>query len=290
MNFIKLRFIPYTISMLFIIASIILLLLYGLNFSNEFKGGTTIKFTSKASQKEIKDAIKKDYNQNFIINSTNNLYFLSIDKSIEEKDLVTIKKILLSKQIEAEITEISVVSPTVGSELISKTLIAVVISVIVIFIFIAYAFKNSISAISAIIAMLHDTFILLGFFALFGNFFNAEVDLLIVTAVLTVLSFSLYDTIVIFDRVRENIKKQNVLDYIYVLDISIKETMVRSINNSLTSILALFSLSLFVSGPIYWFSVALLIGVIFGTYSSPFVAVTLFYDIDKLVKKLKNRK
>ncbi len=289
MNLIRLRFIPYFFSGILVLISIFGLAFYRLDFSTEFKGGTNVVFTVDSSEKEIKKALSGDLKKDFDLKKSQNGYSLTVKQSLEESDLTKLKNTLSTKLKNAKINEVSVVSATVGKELITKTLIAVLTSVIVIFIFVAYSFKNKVSATSAILAMLHDTLILLGFFAFFGKFFGAEVDLLFVTAVLTVLSFSLYDTIVIFDRVRDNIKKQNVSDYEYVLDHSIKQTMVRSINNSLTSILALFALSLFVSGSIYWFSVALLIGVIFGTYSSPFVAVNLFYDLEKLLIKLKNR-
>ena len=289
MNLIRLRFIPYFFSGILIIISIFGLLFYRLNFSTEFKGGTNVVFTTDSNEKDVKTTLKNNLKKDFEVKKVENSYSVTIKQSLEESDLTNIKNMLSSKLKNSKINEVSVVSATVGKELITKTGIAILTSVLIIFIFVAYSFKNKISAISAIFAMLHDTLILLGFFAFFGKFFGAEVDLLFVTAVLTVLSFSLYDTIVIFDRVRDTMKKQNIADYEYVLDHSIKQTMVRSINNSLTSILALFALSLFVSGSIYWFSVALLIGVIFGTYSSPFVAVNLFYDLEKLLIKIKNR-
>lgn len=289
MNFIKLRFIPYTFSTVLVVLSIIFLIIYGLNFSTEFKGGTNVVFKSATSEKELRKIFQDSLKQDLELKKIESGFSLSIKKSLEDKDLTLIKNTINDKTKNSTISEVSVVSATVGKELITKTAIAILVSVFVIFVFVTYSFKNNISAISAILAMLHDTLILLGFFAFFGKYFGAEVDLLFVTAVLTVLSFSLYDTIVIFDRVRENIKRQNVADYEFILDRSVKQTMVRSINNSLTSILALFALSLFVSGSIYWFSVALLIGVIFGTYSSPFVAVNLFYDLEKLLIKLKSR-
>lgn len=288
MNFIKIRFIFYIISLFFIFSGAVLIITSGIRFSTEFKGGTNISFTSETtSVKDIDKLAKDTIESTAVVSKISNSYTLHFDSSLSEEKLAKIKEELTKKPISGNISEVLVVSPTVGGELITKTALAIFISVIVIFIFVAYSFKNSVSAFSAILAMLHDTFILIGFFALFGKLFGVQVDLLIITALLTVLSFSLYDTIVIFDKVRENIKKESLLDYKNILDKSVKQTMVRSINNSLTSILALFALSLFVSGSIYWFLIALLIGVVFGTYSSPFVAVPLFYDLNRLIKKYK---
>lgn len=290
MNFIKIRFIFYFISLFFIVCSFFLVVFFKINFSTDFKGGTNISFVStNTSVKDVEKITKDLVDSTSQVSKISNSYTVHFNSSLSEEKLSKIKEQITKEPIKGEITEVLVVSPTVGGELITKTALAILISVIVIFIFVAYSFKNTISAVSAILAMLHDTFILIGFFALFGKLFGVQVDLLIITALLTVLSFSLYDTIVIFDKVRENVKKESTLDYKSILDKSVKQTMVRSINNSLTSVLALFALSLFVSGTIYWFLIALLIGVIFGTYSSPFVAVPLFYDIDKLVKKYKKR-
>ena len=180
------------------------------------------------------------------------------------------------------------VGPAIGPELIKKTLYALALSAGLILLWIAIQFKSFKFGISATLATLHDSLVLLGSFTILGHFFGAEIDFLFVTAMLTTLSFSVHDTIVVFDRIRENQKKNK--EGIYILaNKAISETMVRSINNSLTIIFMLVALILLGGETIKWFAVALLIGTISGTYSSPFVAVPILVTWDELEKKLKRR-
>ena len=178
------------------------------------------------------------------------------------------------EEIKEEIVRFENVGPAIGPELIKKTLYALIISAVAILLWIAYQFKSIKFGISATLATLHDSFVLLGSFALLGHFFGAEVDFLFVTAMLTILSFSVHDTIVVYDRIRESQKKfgGNLYD---LANKAISETMVRSLNNSFTIIFMLVALVLLGGETIRWFAVALLIGTISGTYSSPFVAVSV---------------
>ena len=137
--------------------------------------------------------------------------------------------------------------------------------------------------------MLHDTLMLIGGFSILGHFFGAEIDFLFVTAALTILSFSVHDTIVVFDRIREKQKKEGG-ELINVVNSAITETMNRSLNNSFTIIFMLLSLVLLGGDTIRWFAIALLIGTISGTYSSPFVAVPLLITWERLEKKFKKSK
>ena len=178
------------------------------------------------------------------------------------------------------------VGPSIGPELIKKTIYALLISVTGILLWIAYQFKSIKFGISATLATFHDTLILLGMFSLFGHFFGAEVDFLFVTAVLTILSFSVHDTIVVFDRIRE-MKKKYSGEVVDVANEALSETMVRSLNNSFTIIFMLIALILLGGESIKWFAVALLVGTVSGTYSSPFVAVPILVTWDELQKKLR---
>jgi len=135
--------------------------------------------------------------------------------------------------------------------------------------------------------MFHDSFILIGSYSILGHFFGAEVDFLFVTALLTTLSFSVHDTIVVFDRIRE-IGKGDREATPDVANRALTETMVRSLNNSFTIIFMLMALLLLGGTTIKWFAVALLVGTILGTYSSPFVAVPLLVTWDTLTDLLKN--
>jgi preprotein translocase subunit SecF len=139
--------------------------------------------------------------------------------------------------------------------------------------------------ICAIIALVHDVLVLLGVFSIFGHFFNVEVDSLFVTAILTVIGFSVHDTIVVFDRIRENLKRVGSENFEEVVNDSILQTLDRSLNTSLTVVLVLSALLLFGGESIRWFVVALLIGVISGTYSSIFNAAPLLVVWQELIEK-----
>ncbi|MEK7550694.1 MAG: protein translocase subunit SecF [Patescibacteria group bacterium] len=180
------------------------------------------------------------------------------------------------------------VGPSIGPELIKKTIYALGISALLILLWIAYQFKSIKFGISATLATFHDSFVLLGAFSLLGHFFGAEIDFLFVTAMLTVLSFSVHDTIVVYDRIRESKKKFTGTMY-ELANKAVSETMVRSLNNSFTIIFMLVALILLGGETVKWFAVALLIGTISGTYSSPFVAVPILVTWDEIEKKLKRR-
>lgn len=180
------------------------------------------------------------------------------------------------------------VGPSIGPDLIKKTFIALAMSASGILLWIAYRFKSFKFGISAVLGMFHDSLVLIGSFSLLGRFFGAEVDFLFVTALLTILSFSVHDTIVNYDRIRELKKKLggNLYD---LANLATSETMVRSINNSFTIIFMLVALILLGGTTIMWFSVALLIGTVSGTYSSPFVSVAILVTWDEIEKRLKKR-
>ncbi|PIR43166.1 protein translocase subunit SecF [candidate division WWE3 bacterium CG10_big_fil_rev_8_21_14_0_10_32_10] len=287
MNILKYRYITYVFSLILVLNSVYFLVFKGLNFSTEFTGGTKIVFTSSQNQDDVNKELKNILNTDYKISKSNSSYSVDVSQSFDPSKITEIKGKLSSEIKDYNMENLEVVQPSVGHELIYKTLIAVGISIVVIFIFIWYAFKDFLSSLSAMFAMLHDTIILVGTFSVFSYFLHAEIDLLFVTAVLTVLSFSLYDTIVIFDKIRDLYNKSKTTDYYFLINKSISQTMVRSINNSLTSIIVLFALALFVQGSLFWFTLALLLGVILGTYSSPFVAATLYFDLRGLKKKLK---
>lgn len=179
------------------------------------------------------------------------------------------------------------VGPTIAPDTIKKTYYAVIISTVLILGWITIQFRSYKFGISAVIAMAHDALILIGSFALFGHLFGVQVDFLFVTALLTILSFSVHDTIVVFDRIREKTKNEEIGDIKSVANSSITETMVRSLNNSFTIIFMLIALVLLGGETIRWFALALLIGTVLGTYSSPFVAVPLLVVWDKIIGKLK---
>lgn len=181
------------------------------------------------------------------------------------------------------------IGPTICPELVKKTLYALLLSTGLILLWIAIQFKSFKFGISATLATFHDSLVLLGLFTLLGHFYGAEIDFLFVTALLTTLSFSVHDTIVVFDRIREKRKKEDKkISLAELANQAISETMARSINNSLTIVFMLVALIFWGGETIRWFAVALLIGTVSGTYSSPFVAVPILVTWDEIQKRLKN--
>ena len=203
------------------------------------------------------------------------------------------------EEIKEEIVRFENVGPAIGPELIKKTVYALAISALAILLWIAYQFKSIKFGISATLATLHDSLVLLGSFSLLGHFAGAEVDFLFVTAMLTILSFSVHDTIVVYDRIRESQKKFGLRPggaygpeggMLGLANWAVSETMVRSLNNSFTIIFMLVALVLLGGETVRWFAVALLIGTVSGTYSSPFVAVPILVTWDEIEKRFRVRK
>ena len=261
----KYKFIYFAISAIFLSIGIFSLAKWGLKLGIDFTGGIVTEYQLQDGEIKIeKYGIKSDEEINKIRDDI---------KSLGAKEL-----------------RFEVVGPSIGPELIRKTMYALAISAGLILIWVAIQFKSLKFGISATLATLHDSLILLGGFSLLGHFANVEIDFLFVTAVLTILSFSVHDTIVVYDRIREKQRKYDPTlgtDITKIANSALTETMVRSINNSFTIIFMLLSLVLLGGDSVRWFAVALLIGTISGTYSSPFVAVPILVTWEELEKRFK---
>lgn len=266
-NWMRYRLIYLAISALVIGVGVFGLFKWGLSLGIDFTGGTILEYKlPDGSIKIIKsgniDQAKKE----------------EIKKETETTAGGTVEELRFEN-----------VGPAIGPELIKKTVYALVISALAILLWIAYQFKSIKFGISATLATLHDSLVLLGSFSLLGHFAGADVDFLFVTAMLTILSFSVHDTIVVYDRIRESQKKFGGSLY-DLANKATSETMVRSLNNSFTIIFMLVALVLLGGETVRWFAVALLIGTISGTYSSPFVAVPILVTWDEIEKRLSLRK
>lgn len=264
MNWMKYRWLYLLISGTLIIAGIFSMIKWGFAVGIDFTGGSLLEY-------RLPDGSVKTYKE----------------KSIDQAKKIAIKT-ELEKEVGGQVTEIRFedVGPSVGPETLKRTIYALLISTGAILLWIAYQFKNYKFGISATLATLHDSLILVGSFSILGHFFGAELDFLFVTALLTILSFSVHDTIVVFDRIRE-MRRRDSRRISELADEAISETMVRSINNSFTIIFMLLALILLGGDTIRWFAVALLIGTVSGTYSSPFVAVSILVTWDEIEKRLK---
>jgi len=288
-DWMKYRLIYFLVSAVVIGAGIFGLFKWGLKLGVDFTGGAILeyKFAQDISTEEATGKIESEGIAVTSIQQTGEKTYLVRTPPIEADKKEVIKKSLESLT-SAPVDELRFenVGPSIGPELVRKTIYAMVIAAGSILLWVAIQFRSLKFGASAVLAMFHDSLVLIGSFALLGHFFGAEIDFLFVTALLTILSFSVHDTIVVYDRIRESQKRVGGSLY----DLANKattETMVRSLNNSFTILFMLIALILLGGSTIKWFAVALLIGTISGTYSSPFVAVPILVAWDKLQKKLK---
>ncbi|MBU1110870.1 protein translocase subunit SecF [Patescibacteria group bacterium] len=278
-NFLKYKTLYFFISALFLVPGIIALFLWGFNPSIDFTGGTLwqIEFAPEFenSADEIKAFLEESGHTVHTVQSLDGKSFLLKLSPLDETQKEEIKTGLSEKFTVFAEKSFETVGPVLGQELLEKTIMAIVLTAGFIMLYVAWRFKNKMYGICAILAMFHDTFILLGAFSLLGHFYGVEVDTLFVTAVLMMLSFSVHDTVVVYDRIRELKRIHHKESFENVVNQAIGDTIVRSINNSLTLIFMLLAL-LFLGGEtIRWFVVALLVGTIAGTYSSTFTAAPL---------------
>ncbi len=293
MNIVAHRNIFYTISTLLFVVSIGAVFLFGLRLGIDFTGGSLLGIeypdSTRPSSDEIVKAIAPFDLGEARIQPTGEKGFLIRLKHIDEPTHQAILSSLGSKARELEFTT---VGPTIGSELRQKSGLAVVLVILLIVIYIAWAFRKVSEPIASwkygattIVALVHDIVIPAGFFAVAGHYLGYEVDTLFVTAILTILGFSVHDTIVVFDRIRENLKKygQN-LDFSTIVSKSVAETIVRSLNTSCTVVLALLAVYLFGGETTKVFSLTLIIGIAIGTYSSISIASPLLVTWHEMKK------
>lgn len=295
-KFIKYKTIYLAVSGSLLLISIISLIVWGLRPSIDFVGGAIYEVKFQDQTQEIGSETIEQYASEvpdvsvytIQYSQESNSYILRTNSINESKKAELKSKLQEKAGGNVEELRFESVGAVLGKELLIKTGIAVLIASLLIMAYVAYQFKDKKYGIAAILAVVHDTIILLGSFAIFGKFLGVEVDTLFVTAVLTTLSFSVHDTIVVFDRIRENLRKNTGHSLESIIDTSILTTLPRSLNNSLTIIFMLTCLFLFGGITIKWFVVALLIGTILGTYSSPFVASPLLYLLSIYKRKTKS--
>ena len=275
-----------SISGLLIAASIVALITWGLNFGVDFTGGSFLEAgysNYQPSITEIQEALKDADIQGLTVQPTNDSSFILRFKEVSEEthqDVVTKLQALTTGHEGATFTELrfDFVGPSIGQELKSKSFNASIIVLIMIILYISLAFRRVSRPISswkygvaAIIALAHDVIITLGAFAAMGHFYHVEINTPFIAAILTVLGYSVSDTIVVFDRIRETLPKSND-DFEVTINSSVNQTIARSINTSFSAILALLAIFFFGGNTIKDFALALLIGIFVGTYSSIFIA------------------
>lgn len=298
----------FVISGLIIIPGIVFLALFGLRFGIDFTGGTLLElaFEQEIPSQAIETLIEKEGIEVYSVQiSQSSLTRLgpSLTRSGSKTALIRTKPIDRQQgqatmrklgEMFGQVRELrfETVGPTIGKELRVNALKALGLASFAIVAYIAWAFrrvpKPAVSwrfAFCTIAALLHDVLVLVGAMAILGYYFHAEVDSLFVTALLTVIGFSVHDTIVVFDRIRENLRKHAGYPFGEIVDASIVQTLGRSLATSLTVIFVLVALLLFGGQSIRWFVAALLIGITSGTYSSIFNAAPLLVIWEEWTRK-----
>ncbi|OGD81525.1 protein-export membrane protein SecF [Candidatus Curtissbacteria bacterium RIFCSPLOWO2_01_FULL_39_62] len=296
MNIIKYKNWFFALSLALIIPGIIAFGVFGVKLGIDFSGGTLweVKISEADNGLNSQDFQKFLNQEGAEVSSAS----LTLDKSIlvrmrvtDENKINQIREKVTKKFGKIEDLRLETVGPAISKELTYKALLAVGLATIAIVLYVTWSFRmvpqptSSIAfGFCTIFALVHDILIVVGIFAILGRFFNIEVDTLFITALLTVIGFSVHDTIVVFDRIRENLKKHKDLAFESVINNSLLETMARSLNTSITAIFVLTALLLFGGATIKIFILALLIGIISGTYSSIFIAAPLLVIWNKIFK------
>ncbi len=295
MNFMKYRYFYFLFSLCFIIPGIVSLILFRVKPSIDFTGGSLLEVkisgpkSTSLNQSDFQNSLNKTYEISSTQHSAPDQYILR-GKPISNTQKDTILQTLNIKLAPTKEVQFVTVGPVLGKELIQKTVVAGILVCAIIILYVWRQFKSLKYGVAAVVAMFHDAIILIGAFSILGKIWNIEVDVLFVTALLTILSFSVHDTIIVFDRIRENVRRHPRATYADVINASILETLGRSINNSMTIIIMLTTLALLGGQTVHWFSIALLIGAVTGTYSSTFTAAPLLLIWDELALKWKKRK
>ena len=269
------------LSLILVVLSIIFLVFKGLNYGIDFKGGTLIELRSidpKIKVSSLRDNLKQmNLGDVSVKNFGNETDFLIKFENNEDKNIIEKIKKNLDKSFgnSFDFRRVESVGPKVSSELLRSGVVAISVALALMLIYIWIRFEWQFS-LGAILALFHDVIVTLGLFSLLG----LEINLSIIEAVLTIVGYSMNDTVVIFDRVRENLRKYADIKIFELTNISINETLSRTLITSITTLLALLSIFFFGGEILKGFSLAMIFGVIFGTYSSIYIANTVLVRLN----------
>ena len=298
LNIVENRKVFYAISVIFIAISFIALALWGLQFGIDFKGGSIleINYSALPDLNLVSDALKplklNDLKISLLGSNGAVLRFRETDEATHQNIVKILAAEAEKNKIQFEERRFSSIGPTIGAELKQKSIKAIIIVLLGISLYIAWAFRKVSQPISSwrygvvtLIALFHDLIIPIGLFAYLGRFYGVEVGANFIVALLVILGFSVHDTIVVFDRIRENLKRYSQLSFMPLVSQSIRETIIRSLNTSLTVLLTLAALYVFGGESLKYFVLALMVGIFSGTYSSIFIAAPLLVTWFNILKK-----
>ena len=288
MELVKIRKYSYAFSIILVLASIAALIFYGLKLGIDFTGGSLVEVRydppaggARPDINQIRQKLEALNLGHIILQPIGDNGF-----SIRTRELSTQERQKVLSELgsfgKIQDSNVNTIGPTIGRELRNRSIWAILLVLAAIILYIAFAFRKVSEPVSswfygifAIVALFHDIFIPLGIFAALGHFKGVEVDTLFVTAILTVLGFSVHDTIVVFDRIRENLKLAKKESFEETVGKSLNQTITRSINTSLTVLIVLVALYFLGAESTKYFALTLIIGILFGTYSSIFIASPL---------------
>jgi len=275
-NFLKYRKIYFTISGILVLGSIISLSFFGLRLGVDFIGGSILEVEyreSAPSSQEIKESLSEFDLGEFFIQFTGEKGIILRMKEISESNHQEILQRLREKG-ELEESRFENIGPVIGEEVKEKTKIVIILALISILLYVTFAFRGISKpmkswqyGIATLFALFHDVLIPIGVFSILGKFFMVEVSVPIITALLTVFGYSVNDTVVVFDRIRENLLKKN-LPFEESINESLNQNLSRSISTSLTTLFVLLAIFFFGGETLIFFSLALILGIVLGTYSS----------------------
>ena len=278
--------------------SLIFIAMFGLDLGIDFTGGSLleVKFNAeRPSTEEVRDLIKSEIEisaEPIIVNSDQQNMIIRVQETEETVHQEIISKLAEKYPENIQEERFESIGPSIGQELKEKAIYAILIVILAIVAYIAYAFrkvswpvKSWKYGVIAIVALVHDVIIVVGIFALLGRFMGVEVGLPFVAALLTILGYSVNDSIVVFDRIRENLGRVVKTDFEGIVNRSVNETITRSVNTSVTTLIVLLTIFFFGGASIKFFVLALAIGVLSGTYSSIFLASPLLVVWEKIRRK-----
>lgn len=297
MLIVKYRKIFYALSLVLLALSVFAIVRYGLNLGTDFIGGTLLEVKYEEGRPELEElnsaVLDLELGSILIQPTGEQNYTLKLRNISETEKEALFEALTLDGKKTFTQERLSEVGPTLGKELRNKGVVAITLVVLLIILYIAFVFrqvsKHHVKSwkygVAAIVALTHDIIISVGAMALLGHFSGAEADALFLTALLTILGLSVNDTIVVFDRIRENLHRHPTVKFEEVVGVSLRETYIRSINTTVVIIIVLVSLLIWGPASTYYFALILLIGMVAGTYSSIFIAPNILISWEKFGRR-----
>lgn len=294
--FIRHRKIFYIISVILVGLALISVFVFGLKLGIDFTGGSLLSLNYKnqiPSSLDIRESLKEFELGEIVVQPVGeNGILLRMKDVSEENHQKILEKLKKLGEIEQGSENFQSIGPVIGQELTKKTKIVVSLALLAILIYIAFSFrrisrpvKSYIYGLTSLIALFHDVLIPIGIFAVLGKFYGVEITIPIITAFLTIFGYSINDSVVVFDRVRENLLKLRKSNFELLVEKSLNQILTRSLSTSLTTLFVLFSIFFFGGQSLKYFSLTLILGIILGTYSSLFLATPLLVSFYKFKEK-----